>query len=209
MAYDLAGLRDEVKFKLQNHDRFTDDDVNLALNRGIDQIILFASENYSVYEATVPPDPTDASKLAMEFGLPDDLLYLKSVSWDGNPLKQLTQQEFVNTRAEFGQAQGRPYYYYVRSNGWINLWPRPQDSDKKVQIYYLQKPTDLSADTDAPAFGRQYSDALVAYACYWLLRGQPEEADRSQMFLVDYERERVRAKTSLHKNSTFKTRRVR
>jgi hypothetical protein len=209
MAYDLAGLRAESKFKLQNHDRFTDGDVDLAINRGIDQLVLFCSENYDVYNANAPLDPDGSGRLAMEFGLPSDTLYVKSVAWEGVPLKQLTQGEFISTRAEFGTAVGTPDRYYIRAVRWLNLFPRPESDTQTAQIYYLKKPADLVADDAVPALGREYSDALVAYTCYWLLRGQPEEETRSQMFLADYERERVRTKTNLHKNSIFKTRRVR
>lgn len=207
MAYDLAGLREEVLFKLQHHDRFTDADVNLALNRGIDQLVIYGSENYEVWESVPPPDPNDASKLAVEYTLPTDLLYLKSVSFDSRPLKQLSQPEFVNTGGELVTDTGAPIYYYIRANLYLNLYPRPLEA-KKVQIYYLQKPTDLSADADVPVINRVYSDALVSYACYWLLRGQPEEDERANRFLNDYQGQRVESRVNLHKNSVFKTQRT-
>lgn len=216
MAYNLAGLREEVLFKLQHYERFTDEVVDLAINRAIDEVVMFGSENYAVYEINPPPDPADPSKLAFRWPLPDDLIYLKSVSFDGVPLKQLSQSQYIETTAEFSIAEGLPIYYYVLANSIINVWPRPdiKNQVKKFQIYYLQKPADLVNDEDVPVIGRIYSASIISYACYWLLRGQPVDgtyADdpRANQFLRDYENQKAEARFELHRNSTFRTRRTR
>lgn len=212
MAYDLAGLREEVLFKLQNHDRYTASICNLAINRGIDDLVLFISEDYGVYEALPPVDAADSSLYAIEFPLPADLFKLKSVSWDGEPISQLTQKEFVNTTAEFATGQGDPQYYYIRArsgrNKFLNVWPRPS-TQKTVQIYYVAKPADLALDADVPVLDRAFSAPIVLYACWWLLIGQPEEEKRAGIFEAEYLAKRAEAYSNIRASNVYRTQRAR
>ena len=165
-----------------------------GLNRGIEDLILWASEDYDVREVLTPPDPTGVGVYAMEWPLPADILYLASVSVEGYPLKPVSQTQFVSTRAEQTQVQaGEPTIYYVRAGLFLNVWPRPA-LQKKWQIYGLFKPADLVNDTDPIPLTRVYSAALVSYSCWWCLKGQTQEENRIASFLGNYQRQRAEAK---------------
>lgn len=194
MAYDTAGLLADVAFKLQSNPRYTRSVRLDGLNRGIEDLILWASEDYDVREVQTPADPTGQFTYAMEWPLPNDLLYLASVSVEGWPLELISQTQFVATRGEQSDAQSAdPRLYYVRAGRYLNVWPRP-NQDKKWQIYGLFKPADMVNDTDAVPLDRAYSAAVVSYASWWCLQGQTDEVARIEMFLKDYLRQRAEAK---------------
>lgn len=201
MAYNTAGLLEDVGFKLQNAARYTRDVKLDGLNRGIEKLIMYASEDYDVREVTTPVDPTGVFAFAMEWPLPTDLLYLESVSVFGIPLTRCSQPEFVRTRAEFSLAMARiPTIYYVRANRFLNVYPRPS-VENTVQIYGLFKPADLVNDDDPIPLDRLYSDALVSYAAWWCLQGQTEEGPRSAQFAADYMAQRSEAKFNKTQNT--------
>lgn len=210
MAWDLEGILEELTFKVQGQPRYTTALKTLAANRAIDWVVLFASENYDVYSTPIPTDPANSSQYAMEIPLPTDLLVLETVSWsrgtgqDGWPLRPLTLQEFVQTRAEFSTRTGPPFVgYFVRGNRFINIWPRP-GTPVNLQIYYLKKPADLAALTDIPVLERAYSPAIISYALYWMKRGQPGEDVSANTHLADALRERAEAKYNLQQNQVHK-----
>ncbi len=195
MGYDTAGLLADVAFKLQNNPRYTRTVRLDGLNRGIEDLILWASEDYDVREIpTTPLDPTGLNTYAMEWPLPTDTLYLASVSVEGFPLRLVSQQQYVATRGEQTRVQAAdPDIYYVRAGLYLDVYPRPSMS-KPWQIYGLFKPADLALDTDPIPLARVYSAAIVSFACWWCLQGQTEEAGRLEMFLKDYTRQRAEAK---------------
>ena len=210
MAYNASELIDEVQRALQDHPRFTRDMCLEGLNRGIEKLILFASENYDVWETTNPVDPTDSSLYATEFPLPDHLLYLASISFDSVPLKRLTQTQWVNTRPETSPDRRDPIWYYVRGNRYVNLYPRP-DKAVTIEVYGLFKPDDLTDDTTSvPVLERQYSDALISYACFWVTKGLPDpmEVARSNQFLALYVGQRAEAKFNLTQNTEHRVSRT-
>lgn len=201
MAYDTAGLLADVAFKLQNAPRYTRAIRLDGLNRGIEKLVMYASEDYDVREATNPVDPSGVYPFAMEWPLPSDLLYLESVSCWGYPLKPVSQPQFVATRAEQSTARASvPSIYYVRAGRFLNVYPRPSQA-YTYQIYGLFKPADLVNDTDAIPLDRLYSDALVSYAAWWCLQGQTEEAVRIAQFQQDYLTQRAEAKFNKTQNT--------
>lgn len=211
MAYNLLGFRNAVKLKLQNHDRFTDALIDDAINKGIDDIKIFDANDFDVDNCNVPVDPANTSQLVIEWPLPDNCLYVKSVSFDGLPLDPLPHHLFAHTGVEANLNQGRPRYFYIRKNSFINLWPRPQiaDAAKTVQVYSVKKDPDLVLDTDAPLTKRVYTISVEFYAAWYLLNGQPEEEVRTENFLKDYYRLRAEAKFNLDRNIEYQTQRQR
>lgn len=210
MAWDLAGILEELTVKVQGQARYTTALKTLAANRAIDWVVLFASENYDVYNVAWPLDPEDSSRYAMEAPLPTDLFVLEEVIWsrganqDGQPLRALTLEEFVNTGSQFSTRTGPPFAgYYVRANRFLNLWPRPGQATN-IYIYYLKKPADLAALTDVPVLERAYSAAIISYALYWMKRGQPGEDASANTHLADALRERAEAKYNLQQNEIHK-----
>lgn len=202
MAYNTGTLLNDIHARLQFHPRF-DRDMRLAgLNRAIEKTILYASENYDVWTAQNPLDPNDPSLYATEFPLPDHLLYLASISFDARPLRRLTEAEWVNTRPQVSPDRRNPTSYYIRANRYVDLYPRP-DKQATVEVFGLFKPDDVVNDLDPIPLDRQYSDALVSYACWWCTSGLPdaEEVQRSANFFNLYERQRAEAKFNLLANT--------
>lgn len=208
MAYDTGGLLDSIGIKLQNHPRYTRALKLDGLNRAIEALISFASEDYDVKEVSNPLDPSDSSKYALEWPLPDNCLFVASVSFDGYPLRPCTQQEYVKTRAEFSVRVDDPAIYYIRANRYLNVWPRP-GRQATVQLYGLMKPDDLVLDADPIPLNRVFSPAMTSYAAWWCLQGQTGEENRCNQFLADYLRERAEAKFNLTQNTTHKLQRAR
>lgn len=213
MAYNLAGLRASVLFRLQGHDRFTSAVVDDAINKALDDLKIFDSDDFDVDNCNVPVDPADTSRLTMEWPLPDNCLYVKSVTFDGVPLDPLPHNLFINTGTEVRtpERNGFPRYFYIRKNSFINLFPRPSISDatKTVQVYSVKKDPDLAADGAVPTTKRVYTICVEFFACWYLLQGQPEEDERASNFLKSYLRLRSEAKFNLDKNTPFQTQRLR
>ena len=200
MGYDTAGLLDDVGFKLQHNFRYTRDIMLDGLNRGIEKLIMYASEDYDVREILNPPDPTGEFTYAMEWPLPTDSLYIDSVSARGIPILRCTQPQFVATRAEQSHRTATvPAIYYIRANKYLNVYPRPSQQ-YKYQIYGLFKPADLVNDDDPIPLDRLYSDALVSYAAWWCLQGQTDEIARTTQFQQDYLMQRAEAKFNKTQN---------
>lgn len=212
MAYNTEGLRADVMFKLQGNVRYlpsaTQDIVLDGLNRGIERVVAFASEDYDVQNVFNPPDPTGAFTYAMEWPLPANLIYVASVSCDGTTIRAATQEQFVSTRAERSRELAEiPSIYYIRAGLFLNVWPRPS-AQKTYQIYGLFKPPDLVNPTDPIPLDRLYSDALVSYACWWCLQGQTGEIERAASFLQDYMFQRAEAKFNKSQNTQHAIRNV-
>lgn len=211
MSYTCGDLLDDVWRKLQYHDRF-DRGMRLAgLNRAVEKVILYASQDDQIMEITAPTDPNNPNLVAREFPLPPQVLKVSSVSWDGQPLKQATQSEYVQTFdwmwRSFAMA---PSWYYIRDSAYLALAPQAT-VPKKIFLWGVFKPADMVADTDAVPLLRQYSDALVAYAAWWCtdgLKGE-EEAARNQAFLEQYMSWRAEAKMNFSQNSLYKINRTR
>lgn len=212
MAYNAGELLEDLNAKLQGHPRFTSDIKFRAINKALDWLVLGASDNEDVWEAGPVVDPDDTSKYLMEVALPANIFFVKSVSFDGYPIKMLTQQEFVNTRAEFSTATGPPFSgCYIRANAYLNVWPRPGSSaaDKLFQVYGVFKPTDMDEDADVPALARAFTEAALQYALYWCKDGIPGWEESSKIHLVNAYRERAEVKFHLQNNVPHKIGRVR
>lgn len=223
MAYSTDELLEEVLLKLQGNVRYTTALRLRGLNRGLIDLTRFIGENLKVYEVLNPKDPADNSRYAMEFPLPQDQLFVQSVSFNGFPLRRLSQPEFVSTGGEFDVVQESgaqvsntfaasiaPTSFYIRANQFLNLWPRPT-SQRKVQAYYIAMPAELfnpdpgaATYPEVPELNVAYSDSLIFYCLYWCLVGQTGEEGRASAFLQLYEKERARAKFDLSQNDEHK-----
>jgi hypothetical protein len=211
VGYTCGDLLNDVWRKLQFHDRF-DRGMRLAgLNRAVEKVILYASQDDQIMKITPPADPTNPGMTAREFPLPPEVLKVSSVSWDGQPLKQATQAEYVQTFNWMWQTFATcPSWYYIRDSAFLALAPQAS-VPKTVYLWGVFKPADMVADTDPVPLLRQYSDALIAYAAWWCtdgLKGE-EEVARNQAFMQEYLGWRSEAKLNYSQNSLYKINRVR
>lgn len=220
MAYTTESLLEEVALKVQSHPRYTVSLRLKGLNRGLVDLERFLCENLKVDNVLNPLDPTDSTRYAMEFPLPADALFVQSMSFNGRPLRKLSQPEFVNTGGEFDvvaesgliapssfASSLAPTSYYIRAGRFVNLWPRPTNQ-RTVQTYYQAAPAKLvnpaAPATEVPELNSAYSDALIFYTVYWCALGVPGEEKRAEDFRALYLQERARVKFDLSSNSEHK-----
>lgn len=74
------------------------------------------------------------------YSLPEDILKLYSVKYDGAKLKGYTMEEFDQRNS--GDASGSPNCYYIWG-GVLNVYPTP-DVEKSLVVEYIYYPGDLT-----------------------------------------------------------------
>ena len=87
---------------------------------------------------------------------PADCLIVTGVAWDGVPLASYPGEE----KPDYGT--GTPGYWMVDGDNIIFI---PGATDTKGQIVYIERPTDMSLDTDTAHFSDS-DDALIAFAIW-------------------------------------------
>lgn len=219
MAYNLAGLQASTLARLQNHPRYVPLVVD-AINKALDDLKIFCADQFDIDNCHTPVDPEHTDRLALEFPLPPNTLYVKSVTYDGIPLDLLPEAAFVRAVGLYGAwggfydkgaTFGPPGYYYVRKNTYLSLWPRPSIADphNHVQLWSVKKDPDLALPIDVPTLNRVYTICVEMYACWYMLMGQPEEEDRAEKFRQLYFAGRAEAKFNLDRNLDYQTKRER
>jgi|SRR5665213_21645 len=207
MAYLTGSLLYDAWRKLQFHARFTRTMRLAGLNRGIEQLILWGSEDDDIQELDWPVD-SDGSPVR-EIPLPSLALKVSGVSWDDYPLTAASLDMYMNSFAKRFSSGGPPSYYYIRKNLYLDIFPRG-DASRKVRLFGVFKPPDVLLDTDPVPLARQYSDALVSYMCWWCtdgLKGQ-EEQGRCAQFLAEYKEQRGLMRFNINQNTVSRIRRT-
>lgn len=214
--WTLAGLRTRVKFRVQNSPKYTDVMVDSAINQAIVRLLLEIRNVTSIMraETTVLTEGDDIGLYAMEYPLPDNTLYVDSLSFDGQPpLKLLTQDQIANTGIDQGNGTntGDPYAFYVYTNTVGQkiavLWPRPGRT-ATLEFWGGVKPDPLE-DDDVPTFTEDASPSLEAYAVQYLVTGQPGEEVKAEQFDKKWKNERAEFKVNQGTDRIFGTRRSR
>jgi len=176
-AYNLAYLRDSVKRKLQGDELFSDDEVDLHLNEGLDQLALYMATMRTPWQIT-----TDIG--VREYNLPSDILGISKAEYDGKELTKMTVDEGIRGGVDTTDTQQRrttPGRYYIRmdTDNWFIGLDSPPDASKTLTIYYVQKQPDLVDDTDIPNLPRPFIRAAIHWACAELLENDATEEGRS------------------------------
>lgn len=174
MSYNLGFLKGRVKKILQEDPFFSDDDVVDAINRGIDDIVLFSKYTREIYTF-----PSVTSQ--QEYTLPDDFMCLHAVTFDGGRrMNEMTLDEWIDVN-NTNVISGTPEKYMVRNNLYLTF-DRPADRVADIKIFYTKKTTDLVLDADAVPIKREYSDCIVNYAIYWLYQNDNRTADAAAAY---------------------------
>lgn len=206
MALVLSDLLTLLGNNLQNHPKYTQALQIRALNKGQDELAKFARFNNDVWEQNTLQDGT--GQYLMEYVLPDNIIDVHGVSFEGYPLEQMTLLEWQRTRGEKSSLLGDPDSYWVRNLQFLDIFPRPSRTGM-LQVFIVAKPPDMSAATDAPTIPFYFIDSIISYATYFCLAQTPGEQERATFFWNLYLTQRGTDKAGLRMNSKFKVRRVR
>jgi len=208
MAYDLLGIRNRVKNKLQKDSLWSDDEVDESINLGLDQLLLFLQPTKEIFTA-------NSNVGVQEMNLPDDLFFIYDVLYDGSLLRKTTYTEMLGTGVEtlVGLTRrGVPAKWYFRqdsNNYYIGFDICPQDS-KQVTVTCTRKFQDLAADTDEPLLKRALTEASIHWAVQDLLEkdvvesGSPNPTWRIQHHMQKYIMYRSEANSYLNDNKRRK-----
>lgn len=96
-----------------------------------------------------------------DYASPTDMLALRGVRYDKLRLTMLSMDDIDNVVQDRTEAKGTPQYYWFFGEN-ISLWPTP-DEAKTLTVYYTQKPTALTATTDAISLPPQFDNRVVEY----------------------------------------------
>jgi len=93
--------------------------------------------------------------------------------------KKITYRSLTQLALKYGpdwqtMAEGTPEEYYIRGKRYLGLVTTPDTSSLTVKVYYVYKPTEMSAVTDYPfipttVFMEDYHEAPLLYATWKLL----------------------------------------
>jgi hypothetical protein len=203
MGHTAQYLDAEVARQLQYMPKYSQDIRLAALSRGQDQLAIFIHNDDDPWQTTTQLG-TDGKYLISQ-QLPAGTWMVHAVSFDGYPLDSMTLGEWKNTRGEVSSVAGIPIRYWIDRNQYIYWWPRPSYS-AQVQVYLIPKPNDFIASdlTAESAFQEYCSPALISFACWDLLRSEPEELERSDRFYKAWTDQKAEAKVGATMNTTIK-----
>lgn len=162
MTYQRSTLADKVKRRLKDG-AFSDSDINDYLNDIQNEVV--GADEYPFLEAI---DTDTLSVGDKEYTLPTDyqVSILFEVSDPANinntldltyvPYRQLLAKQ---PNALIATAQYAPCKYTLFANRLI--FDVPVDKAYTVKLYYLKKPTQMTADTDVPVIPEEFSEIYV------------------------------------------------
>ncbi len=100
-----------------------------------------------------------------EYGLPNDVLTLRSVRYADTKLRAMApaEAEAYIERPHDTTNRGVPQLYWVWANR-LNIWPTPDRTDANdLQIFYTRQPIPVAAVTETPELPLQYHNRIVEY----------------------------------------------
>lgn len=120
------------------------------------------------------------------YAIPSDVLRIRRVEYNERRISKVSLEELdtVDSYQTSGDASGEPIYYYEWS-GNIYFYPTPSENDKVISVYYLKRPTELSAVSDVPDIPEQFHPDLVRY-CLSRAKEVDEEYDKAQETMNDF-----------------------
>lgn len=126
-----------------------------------------------------------------DYTLPNDILKLLSVKYNGIALRAITMQEADELIGSIDQSNvqgyptGTPTHYWIFANQ-INFYPSPDAAIVGgITIYYIKQPTDVAADNDALSTPVEYFNRIVEY-CLSLAYEMDENYDAANQKLAQF-----------------------
>lgn len=190
---NLSALRTHTRRKLAEQDASTsfwsDADLNDFINRSHEQV---------VSEAELMQCDSETTSVAShsQYSSPIDVLRILRVYYEGRekPLepKTLAEMDLDDPGWPLSVcASGETPTNWVPRGNLIHLYPAPYESGKKITIWAIQAPADLSADGDTPKIAKSYHEAIAIGAAIRALkadRTNPDNAIAIKMLEADFAR---------------------
>lgn len=118
-----------------------------------------------------------------EYALPDDILKLHSIKYNGERLSVYTLEE-AEHRGDNPSDSGTPSYCYIFA-GNIELYPTPASDTDTLEIYYSRQPVDVQGSEDEPDLPQSYHARLVDY-CLAQIAQQDDDLNRYQLKMQEF-----------------------
>lgn len=219
--WTMGGLKTRCWFRLQNNPKYTESMRENAAKRAVVRLLLTVQNVSSIYnaETVVLTSGEDAGKYQQEYPLPDNTLYVDSLTFDNQlPLKVLTQEEFVSsnsgTNPWAGDPSGAYYYWSPERKLIVGLSPRP-NRVARLQFWggiepdWVDETSQATIDASIPPFTEDAADSLLGYMVKILTEDQPGEEARTALADKAWKEERAEFKVNQGVNRVFRTKRVR
>lgn len=98
-----------------------------------------------------------------DYGIPDNLLSLHTVRYDGVKLKQYSLQEADGLISPgVAVSSGTPEFFYIEAGNFV-LYPAPDTTGTVITMIYTRQPTDVTLTSDTPEIPLEYHNRIVEY----------------------------------------------
>lgn len=166
---------------------WTATDVKAALNDGLEEI----SDSTEWYERQTTMNLWSGRTYQSLLGiLPETTLAVRRI-FNNQTNRWLIPEDVRDlderTYVQWENNQGEPQRWLIRGLWWLGIWPKPNGDSGTLRLYASSIPAAMSADSDEPAFPKEYHQGLIEYALYDLLAQDGESKlalGRWQAYLV-------------------------
>lgn len=172
----LSDIRSRVRtrFEAASTTRWSDADVNAAINDGIAEL----SEASRYFERWVSVGPLAGKRTYYDLrGLTPEIVLSVSAVWHEPGNRWLTPINIGDIGyTQWEQTNGDPISFFVRGQWYLGLWPRPSAQvDEYVRVYYTGVAPSLTDDGHEPKqLPDEFVPALEEYALYELMQREGE-----------------------------------
>lgn len=164
-------IRDLVRQMLaeQNADDsfWSDSTLNMYIQSAYNQIVLDAELMHCTSKTPSVAEQAD-------YQIPSDALLVLRVWYDGEKLEKTSPEElddldpgWLRRVCDVGK---NPTHWLPRAQ-MIRLYPAPAESGKTIELWAIQSPRQLAADTDAPEIQEAYHLGIAFLAAYYAAQG--------------------------------------
>lgn len=202
----LSDIRSRVRTKFEHASttRWSDADVNEAINDGIGEL----SEATRYFERWVSvPLKENRNYYDLRGLTPEIVLSVTGVRHEAG-VRWLEPMNLCDiTYQEWEQTTGNPIGWLTRGLWWLVIWPKPtSDVDEWLRVYYSAVAPALTDDGHEPkGLPDEFVPALEEYAVYELLQREGE-TDKALYWWGKYrERERLLEQHMAHRVTTART----
>lgn len=217
MSKTLANARTEVRIYLDEASAadFTDSEVDLAINRGYQDVAGAVMEVYEEFYATTTPFTYAIVANLQEYTIDESLIKVSRVEINYDP----TNSSSVATRAlpiktnevrgNLGNTSlisaGGNASYYLHGNigaqkiGFIPIPTIADTTGESISVWGIAIPTDLSDSTDNVniPYANRFVYLVALRAAAQLLRKGQQEENNAQNYINEYQRGLVQMKSFL------------
>ena len=156
LANEIA-TRVKRQFGDESNVQITDDDIFRWINDAIREV---ATANDLLQTTAV----TSIVSGQQDYTLPNDILTLRSIRYNGKKLKGLSIQESEEyIDSDSAVAEGTPFCFWIYAHD-LTIYPIPQENVVNgLKIYYTRQPEEVNAGGDTPEIPAAYHNRLVEY----------------------------------------------